>query len=63
MLSGSMASGMKGTLDLLFRSTWRREGSLDKLLFHQEKAIQWEKLNEIAVGTAKDIAYLHEECQ
>ncbi|TYI29310.1 hypothetical protein ES332_A05G307400v1 [Gossypium tomentosum] len=38
-------------------------GSLDRFLFTQEKKLGFEKLHEIAVGTAKGIAYLHEECQ
>ncbi|GMH29390.1 hypothetical protein Nepgr_031233 [Nepenthes gracilis] len=39
-------------------------GSLDKFLFAEpRRAIEWEKLQEIAIGTAKGIAYLHEECQ
>lgn len=38
-------------------------GSLDKFLFNSDKAIGFEKLYEIAVGTAKGISYLHEECQ
>ncbi|KAI3450042.1 hypothetical protein Pfo_006707 [Paulownia fortunei] len=38
-------------------------GSLDKHLFSENQELQWEKLHEIAVGTAKGIAYLHEECQ
>ncbi|TYI83560.1 hypothetical protein E1A91_D05G301500v1 [Gossypium mustelinum] len=38
-------------------------GSLDRFLFAQEKILGFEKLHEIAVGTAKGIAYLHEECQ
>ncbi|XP_077222485.1 rust resistance kinase Lr10-like [Tasmannia lanceolata] len=38
-------------------------GSLDKLLFSEVRKIEWEKLYEIAIGTAKGIAYLHEECQ
>eukprot|EP00262_Sarcandra_glabra_P000863 TRINITY_DN1090_c0_g4_i1.p1 TRINITY_DN1090_c0_g4~~TRINITY_DN1090_c0_g4_i1.p1 ORF type:complete len:417 (+),score=53.00 TRINITY_DN1090_c0_g4_i1:90-1340(+) len=37
-------------------------GSLDSLLFRRDKAIEWEKLYEIGTGTAKGIAYLHEEC-
>ncbi|GKV37832.1 hypothetical protein SLEP1_g45806 [Rubroshorea leprosula] len=38
-------------------------GSLDKYLFKEKEMIEWEKLYEIAIGTAKGIAYLHEECQ
>ncbi|KAG2691683.1 hypothetical protein I3760_08G019600, partial [Carya illinoinensis] len=38
-------------------------GSLDKYLFGSKQEIEWEKLHDIAVGTAKGIAYLHEECQ
>ncbi|KAK3029756.1 hypothetical protein RJ639_038033 [Escallonia herrerae] len=38
-------------------------GSLDKYLFSDTQSIEWEKLHEIAIGTAKGIAYLHEECQ
>ncbi|ESW10806.1 hypothetical protein PHAVU_009G239500 [Phaseolus vulgaris] len=38
-------------------------GSLDRYLFHEKKTIGYEKLHEIAVGTARSIAYLHEECQ
>ncbi|KAH1064688.1 hypothetical protein J1N35_029675 [Gossypium stocksii] len=38
-------------------------GSLDRFLFTQEKILGFEKLHEVAVGTAKGIAYLHEECQ
>ena len=37
-------------------------GSLDKYLFSEAREIEWEKLHHIAVGTAKGIAYLHEEC-
>ncbi|XP_054820417.1 G-type lectin S-receptor-like serine/threonine-protein kinase At5g24080 [Prosopis cineraria] len=37
-------------------------GSLDKYLFCENKALGFGKLHEIAVGTAKGIAYLHEEC-
>ncbi|KAA8515373.1 hypothetical protein F0562_019016 [Nyssa sinensis] len=42
---------------------YMENGSLDKYLFSDTKAIEWEKLHEIAIGTAKGIAYLHEECQ
>ncbi|GLT67560.1 hypothetical protein SLA2020_398580 [Shorea laevis] len=38
-------------------------GSLDKYLFGERDTIEWEKLHEIAIGTAKGITYLHEECQ
>ncbi|XAR70687.1 Non-specific serine/threonine protein kinase [Bertholletia excelsa] len=38
-------------------------GSLDKYLFGDAQAIEWEKLHEIAVGTARGLAYLHEECE
>ncbi|KAL5699189.1 non-specific serine/threonine protein kinase [Ranunculus cassubicifolius] len=37
-------------------------GSLDTYLFSEEKVIEWEALHNIAIGTAKGIAYLHEEC-
>ena len=39
-------------------------GSLDKYLFSEEEAreFEWEKLHDVAIGTAKGIAYLHEEC-
>lgn len=36
--------------------------SLDRLLFSTDKDIEWEVLYNIAIGTAKGIAYLHEEC-
>ena len=32
-------------------------------LFLENSMLESEKLREIAVGTAKAIAYLHEECQ
>ncbi|OVA10273.1 Protein kinase domain [Macleaya cordata] len=38
-------------------------GSLDRILFSKNQHIKWEKLYEIAVGTAKGLAYLHEDCQ
>ncbi|PKI46383.1 hypothetical protein CRG98_033221 [Punica granatum] len=42
---------------------YMQNGSLDRLLFRQDKNIEWEVLFNIAVGTAKGIAYLHEDCQ
>ncbi|KAK1289177.1 G-type lectin S-receptor-like serine/threonine-protein kinase [Acorus calamus] len=41
---------------------YMENGSLDRLLFHANAAVGWETLREIAIGTAKGIAYLHEEC-
>ncbi|XP_077238335.1 cold-responsive protein kinase 1-like [Tasmannia lanceolata] len=40
-------------------------GSLDRFLFDDEKrnSIGWEAQQSIAVGTAKGIAYLHEDCR
>jgi len=38
-------------------------GSLDKYLFNENNVIGFGRLHEIAVGTARGIAYLHEECQ
>ncbi|CAK9169412.1 unnamed protein product [Ilex paraguariensis] len=38
-------------------------GSLDKYLFREKTILAFDKLHEIAVGTARGIAYLHEECQ
>ncbi|KAL5098120.1 hypothetical protein RYX36_002447 [Vicia faba] len=38
-------------------------GSLDRYLFHEKNLLEYEKLHEIAIGTARGIAYLHEECQ
>ncbi|KAJ1433473.1 Serine-threonine/tyrosine-protein kinase, catalytic domain [Sesbania bispinosa] len=37
-------------------------GSLDKYLFREDRTLGFEKLHEIAIGTARGIAYLHEEC-
>lgn len=42
---------------------YMENGSLDRHLFSETRELEWEKLHEIAIGTAKGIAYLHEECQ
>ncbi|KAK8351010.1 hypothetical protein V6Z12_A05G004400 [Gossypium hirsutum] len=38
-------------------------GSFDKFLFGEDKKLGFQQLQAIALGTAKGIAYLHEECQ
>ncbi|XP_037480894.1 LEAF RUST 10 DISEASE-RESISTANCE LOCUS RECEPTOR-LIKE PROTEIN KINASE-like 2.3 isoform X1 [Triticum dicoccoides] len=37
-------------------------GSLDKYIFPVEKSFSWDKLNEIALGIARGINYLHQGC-
>ena len=37
-------------------------GSLDKYIFSWEKTFSWDKLNEIALGIARGINYLHQGC-
>ncbi|CAO2198695.1 unnamed protein product [Urochloa humidicola] len=37
-------------------------GSLDKYIFSLEKRFSWDKLNEIALGIARGINYLHQGC-
>ncbi|CAO2174350.1 unnamed protein product [Urochloa humidicola] len=37
-------------------------GSLDKYIFSSEKSFSWDKLNEIALGIARGISYLHQGC-
>ncbi|GLJ04997.1 hypothetical protein SUGI_0009000 [Cryptomeria japonica] len=37
-------------------------GSLDKYLFTESEALGWKEKFAIVVGTAKGLAYLHEEC-
>ncbi|KAF7011909.1 hypothetical protein CFC21_026160 [Triticum aestivum] len=37
-------------------------GSLDKYIFSAEKIFSWDKLNEIALGIARGINYLHQGC-
>ncbi|KAM0943314.1 putative protein kinase RLK-Pelle-RLCK-Os family [Dioscorea sansibarensis] len=39
------------------------KGSLDTYLFDKNHSIAWEKLHEIAIGTAKALSYLHDECE
>uniref|UniRef100_A0A0E0BW48 non-specific serine/threonine protein kinase n=1 Tax=Oryza meridionalis TaxID=40149 RepID=A0A0E0BW48_9ORYZ len=38
-------------------------GSLDKYIFSAEKSFSWDKLNEIALGIARGINYLHQGCE
>ncbi|XP_022134951.1 rust resistance kinase Lr10-like isoform X2 [Momordica charantia] len=42
---------------------YMENGSLDKYLFGKKQEIEWGKLHDVAIGTAKGLAYLHEECQ
>ena len=37
-------------------------GSLDKYIFSVEKSFSWDQLNEIALGIARGINYLHQGC-
>ncbi|KAH7674794.1 Non-specific serine/threonine protein kinase protein [Dioscorea alata] len=39
------------------------KGSLDTYLFDKSHTIAWDKLHEIAIGTAKALSYLHDECE
>ncbi|KAG0536910.1 hypothetical protein BDA96_03G102400 [Sorghum bicolor] len=38
-------------------------GSLDKYIFSSEQRFSWDKLNEIALGIARGINYLHQGCE
>ncbi|VAH55221.1 unnamed protein product [Triticum turgidum subsp. durum] len=38
------------------------QGSLDKYIFSAEKCFSWDKLNDIALGIARGINYLHQGC-
>ncbi|KAJ0965636.1 hypothetical protein J5N97_026774 [Dioscorea zingiberensis] len=42
---------------------YMEKGSLGGCLFDEKQKLKWAKLPEIAIGTAKGIRYLHEECQ
>lgn len=37
-------------------------GSLEKYIFSSERSFSWDKLNEIALGIARGIDYLHQGC-
>ncbi|KAK9003127.1 hypothetical protein V6N11_060694 [Hibiscus sabdariffa] len=40
-----------------------RNGSLDKFLFTPNESLNWQNRFNIALGTARGITYLHEECR
>ncbi|CAL5393835.1 unnamed protein product [Camellia sinensis] len=44
---------------------YMQNGSLDSHLFHEmaSKVLDWKRRYQIALGTAKGLAYLHEECR
>ncbi|KAM0943315.1 putative protein kinase RLK-Pelle-RLCK-Os family [Dioscorea sansibarensis] len=39
------------------------KGSLDSYLFDENQKLKWGKLYEIAIGIAKGVRHLHDECQ
>eukprot|EP01018_Ginkgo_biloba_P034574 Gb_34172 [translate_table: standard] len=60
-LLGYCAEGSKRALVYEFMAN----GSLDNLIFRNQngRALRWEQLHKIALGTAPGIAYLHGVCQ